>query len=220
MKYFIGFLGAMFLFMPLSVKADVTMPNTHQVDGCTKVIGLSSYPDILLLSAITGPDHSGKVDVAIITENQCLNKGYKFNSYDVYWGYKKDLANKDLNSLDISADKNLKLVNTEIEFPDFNVSDTDPLVGRDIEYTVNGISNGQLVFYKSKQVSRFNNGSPEKTEVFDQNSIVIQENGGGFFDIFNNKYWLAIVVGLLLLIIIVVAAVLKRRRSKPSSTNV
>lgn len=219
-KYLFGILAVLFFSLPLNVKADIILPYTHEVGGCTKIVNISKYPDIILLSILTGPDHSERVGVEIISENQCLDKGYKFNSYDVYWGNKKDFVDKDLNSLDILANKDLKLVGIEIEFPGFYVSDTDPLVAKDIEYTVGGISNDQLVFYKSKQISSFNNGSPEKTELFDQNSNVIQVNGGGIFDLFNNKYWLAIAVGLLSVLVIVVIIILKRRRSKASSTNV
>ncbi|KKT73387.1 MAG: hypothetical protein UW69_C0066G0005 [Microgenomates group bacterium GW2011_GWA2_44_7] len=111
-----------------------------------------------------------KYEAYQINNNECLTKGYKFNSLSIYWTTKEKFNSIDLKNLKL-ADMTLLLEN--IEPSGGYISDSNPLVKEDVEYSIAGFSNGKLIFYKSKQTSEYNNGSQKKIETF--NSPLINQ---------------------------------------------
>jgi len=122
-----------------------------------------------IIAYITGP-MVDKYEAYQINNNECLTKGYKFNSLSIYWTTKEKFNSIDLKNLKL-ADMTLLLEN--IEPSGGYISDSNPLVKEDVEYSIAGFSNGKLIFYKSKQTSEYNNGSQKKIETF--NSPLINQ---------------------------------------------
>lgn len=46
------------------------------------------------------------------------------------------------------------------------IDNSNPLVQEDIEYSIVGFSKTTVMLRKSKQVSKYNDGRPDKSEVF------------------------------------------------------
>ena len=147
-------LAFMFLFSS-AVSADVIPPNSHPLNRCVKVINLNEFPNTVLIGYYTGP-MVDKYESYQVKNNECLTKGYKFNSLSIYWSTKDKPNSVEPN--------NLLLKNVE-PYGSY-VDQNNPLVKEDIEYSIAGFSSGKLVLYKSKQTSEYNNGTPKKVETF------------------------------------------------------
>lgn len=143
-----------FLFSS-TVSADVIPPNSHPLNRCVKVANLNEFSDVVLIGYYTGP-MVDKYESYQVKNNECLTKGYKFNSLSIYWNTKN-------KSNSVEPD-NLLLENVE-PYGGY-VDQNNPLVKEDIEYSIAGFSSGKLVLYKSKQTSEYNNGTPKKVETF------------------------------------------------------
>ncbi len=167
--YTLFLLNFVFMFSS-TVSADLIPPYYHSVDRCVKVVNLNEFPNVVLIGYITG--HAiDKYEAYQILDNECLTKGYKFNSFNIYWTTKEKFNSIDLKNLNL-MDINLLLKNFEPS--NKYISDKNPLVGEDIEYSIAGFSNSKLVFYKSKQTSEYNNGNPKKIEIFNGPRVNIE----------------------------------------------
>ena len=148
-----------------TASADVIPDNSHSLNRCVKVVNLDKFPDIALISYVTGPMVKNSI-ISQINNNECLTKGYKFNSLKVYWNTKNKADSIDPNNL---------LLDT-IEVYGGYVDQKNPLVKEDVEYSIAGFSGGKLVLYKSQQISEYNNGTPKKIESFTNPLIKIEPN--------------------------------------------
>jgi len=143
-----------FLFSSI-VSADVIPPNSHLLSRCVKVVNLNEFPNVALIGYYTGP-MVDKYESYQIKNNECLIKGYKFNSLSIYWNTKDKPNFIDSNNLLLE----------DIEPYGGYVDQNNPLIKEDIEYSIAGFSDGKLVLYESKQTSEYNNGAPKKVETF------------------------------------------------------
>lgn len=157
-----GKLFARFLFSVAFVllfaspaSADLIPQNSHSLNRCVKIVNLNDFPNVVLISHVTGPTVQG-LEINPIKNNECLSKGYKFNSLAIYWN------TKDKPNL---IDQNNLLLNN-VEVYGGYIGQGNPLVKENIEYSIAGYSGGKLVLYKSKQISEYNNGMPTKVEAF------------------------------------------------------
>lgn len=153
---------AFVLLFSSTVSADIIPPNSHPLDRCVKIVNLNEFPNVVLISYVTGPMVQGS-EISQVTNNECLSKGYKFNSLKIYWNTKDKPNSIDQN--------NLLLDNVEV-YGGY-VDQGNPLIKETIEYSIAGYSNGKLTLYKSRQTSEYNNGSQKKVETFRNPLIVV-----------------------------------------------
>jgi len=146
---------AFVFFFSSIVSADKIPPNSHPLSRCVKIVNLNEFPNVVLIGYYTGPMVKNYESYQI-KNNECLTKGYKFNSLSIYWNT-KDKPN--------SIDPNHLLLE-DVEPYGGDVVQSNPLVKEDIEYSIAGFSGEKLVIYKSKQTSEYNDGSPKKVETF------------------------------------------------------
>jgi len=66
----------------------------------------------------------------------------------------------------INFSSDLNLLTEKFAFGEGSVDNSNPLVKRDIEYSIAESSDGKLTLYKSKQTSEYNDGTPKKIETF------------------------------------------------------
>ena len=165
LTYTLFSLAFVFLFSS-TASADLIAPNSHSLSRCVKVVNLNEFPNTVLIGYITGP-MVDKYEAYQINNNECLTKGYKFNSLSIYWTTKEKFNSIDLKNLKLT---DITLLLENIEPSGGYVSDSNPLVKEDVEYSIAGFSNGKLIFYKSKQTSEYNNGSQKKVETFNKST--------------------------------------------------
>lgn len=174
MKKILVFSLVLFLsgFILSVAKADVIMPNTHAVERCAKIVNINQYSDIVLVSYITGPTIS-TYQASQIQGNTCLNKGYKFNNFGIYWTTTEKFKTLDLANLNLS---DINMLSSEVEPYGGTVDDVNPLIKETIEYSITKNTNGTFVLNKTKVISEFNNGASAKIETFSNTKFVFNKN--------------------------------------------
>ena len=154
------FIYTLFLFIyaitfASTASADVIPPNSHSLNRSVKVVNLNEFPNVTLIGYYTGP-MVDNYETYEIKNNECLTKGYKFNTLSIYWN-KKDKTNT------IEPEK---ILLKDIESYGGYIDENNPLVKEVIEYSIAGFNGDKLVLYKSKQSSEYNDGTPPKVETF------------------------------------------------------
>jgi len=164
----------LFLLMSCSltmVFADVIPGNSHPLDRCVKVTNLSEFPEIVLLGYYVGPMVE-TYEVYQVEEGKCLDKGYKFNTLNLYWVTKDQFSQLDLKNLDLKSPENkLKLLLEGVESYGGYVEESNPLIKETIEYSITEGLSSDVMIYKSGQISEYNDGRPNQIEVFENPGI-------------------------------------------------
>lgn len=175
------------LFSPLLAKADVIMPNFHQVGGCVEIVNLDKFTDIVLIGYVTGP-MVDKYEAYQIKNNECLTRGYKFNSLSIYWTTKEKFKTIDLKNLNTKTEKvksggydkngnqgyydkltpsDLSFIIDKVETGENYVEDSNPLIHNTVEYNIVKSIDEKYSLQKFKMTSEYNNSTPNKIETFD-----------------------------------------------------
>ena len=135
--------------------ADVIPGGSHSVSRCAKVTNVGSYADIYLIAEIV-PVGNQAAQLSIIEQGVCLSKGYKFNSFNIYYADKNEIDS--LGRLDklntsriihqptaesegslradflVAADPRLHFITNQIEPYGGYVPDSDPKTNETLEY--------------------------------------------------------------------------------------
>lgn len=135
--------------------ADVIPPNSHPLNRCVKIVNLDEFPNLSLIGYYTGP-MIDDYETYEIENNECLSKGYKFNTLNIYWNTKDEP-----NTIDPD-----KILLEDVEPYGGYVNENNPLVKEIIEYSIAGFNDDKLVLYKSKHTSQYSDGTPSKVETF------------------------------------------------------
>ncbi|WP_232221927.1 hypothetical protein [Methanococcoides burtonii] len=137
------------------------------MDRCVKIVNLDEFPEIVLVGHITGPVIQCE-NPYIISPDECLTKFYKANELTIYAIDKAYLEAKGLENINLETDSNLCSYEVKIN-PDWDVVNiANPLMKEDIEYSIAGFSEERLIIYKSRQVSEYKAGIPDRTEIFEE----------------------------------------------------
>lgn len=150
--------------------ADVLFPGTRGMERCVKIVNLDDFPEIVLVGHITGPVIQCE-NPYVISSDECLTKFYKANDLTIYAIDKDYLEAKGLENIDLETDPNLCYYEVEIN-PEWDVVNVaNPLKREEIEYSIAGFSEDRLILYKSRQVSEYLAGIPDRTETFEEPDI-------------------------------------------------
>lgn len=173
--------------------ADVPPENSHPINRCIKFVNLNDFSDIVLIGFYTGPMiHS--YEAYKIENDKCLKKGYKLNSFSIYWTTKEKFNS--LNLTELKLDTETVYLPAEAGYDDegnpghYNISspadlifllgdimgygdyvdENNPLINETIDYSIAGYSDGKLVVYISKKIAGYNIG-PQTVENFKKPNI-------------------------------------------------
>ncbi|MFZ2205303.1 MAG: hypothetical protein WAV23_01815 [Minisyncoccia bacterium] len=180
-KLIILFIFTFIALVPSISHADIPpSAGSHVPSLCAKVVNLNSFPDIVLIGFITGP----MIDKEAyqIKNNECFEKGYKFNSFNIYSTTKDKFNSIDLKNLNITEESvnhgswvgnekyptDLIPLLKDVEVLNFGslVKDSNSLIKGTVEYSISRSSDGKLSLYISKQTSEYNDGTKPKIEIF------------------------------------------------------
>jgi|TARA_Y100000034_G_C6769275_1_gene343113 hypothetical protein len=153
------------------VSADVIPENSHSLSRCVKFVNLNEFSDVVLIGYYTGP-MVDTYEAYQIENDACLQKGYKFNSLNIYWATKEKFNTLDIANLNVD---DLTLLLEDIEPYGGYVDESNPLIKETTEYSIAGFKDGNLIVYKSKQTSEYNNGQSNKVETFDKPNVDSEE---------------------------------------------
>lgn len=152
-----------FLFIARIACCDILPENSHFVNKCVKITNIIDYPDISLLGYVTEP---AKIPTYIISSDNCLYKGYKFNDFTIFAVKKSYLAGKDITSIEWNKDKNAITNNIKIDPYYGFLHDTIPINAIDQFYRIAGFTDKNVVLYKWKEITKFNNGKPDSVKIY------------------------------------------------------
>lgn len=171
MKRFMKSLSAALLVLiaTFQVNADIIPANSHAVERCVTITNVSQFSSMIFVAVITGPMIKG-YETQIVSQGQCLSKGYKFNTLRLCALEKEYLSEHDLNSINFLEDQNVVFTDSQIETWGGYVTNENTLAEEEIYYTIAGISGTKLIVYKSKHVYTYEN-QKTKTEVFEKPQI-------------------------------------------------
>ena len=176
-------------FSPLLTKADVIPENSHPLNRCVKVVNLDQFPEITLVGYYTGPMVE-KYEAYQIKNDECLTKGYKFNSLSIYWTTKDKFSLLDLKNLPVKkgaeinhgswvgqepdAPTDLTLVTNNLEVFGGFVDNKNLLNKEEIQYSIVKSTDGKISLQKTKVISDYNNGTPSKIETFSSPKEIVK----------------------------------------------
>ena len=136
--------------------------NSHYVARYVYITNISAFPDIVLISYITGPVVE-MYEVYSVKENEPLDKGYKFNHLGLF-ALKKSLLDKagglkNMNFKEIAE----KLPPAEIIDPGGQyVTNDNPLKSEYYYYSIQSVTETALTLKLDKRVLTYNNGSSDR----------------------------------------------------------
>ena len=153
----------LFAFLvPLIASADVIPADHHTVIHCSKFVNLGEFKDLVLIGRYRSV--GGEYTAYQIVDGECFSKGYKFNSFDAYWTTKREFQKLDIQDLDVS---NLRPLPKNV-YPSgtYSVKDDDPLIKKEVQYSISSFSGDAVEVYESKHIFEYNDGTPKKIEKF------------------------------------------------------
>ena len=163
MKTKIALLAVAFLLLGRISYGDVIDPNTHHVAKCVKITNIDDYPDVTLIGY--GVEVM-PITTYIISSSTCLWKGYKFNMLHVLAVNKSYLETKVLTETDWLNDGHAIASNIQIDPEGGYVYDENPLSAIEEYYKIVGFSSTNVILYKWKEVTKYNNGLADSIKTF------------------------------------------------------
>lgn len=154
-----------FLFINRIIFCDVIPENSHYVDKCVKIINTDDFNDIYFIGYVPNPLIS--FDSYIINPSECLSKGYKFNSFEIWAITKGDLSEQDVLLLDIPNIDGAVKSNIDIDPYKGYVHDSIPIESITEYYRILGFTWNNFVLYKWKEIVTFNDGQPDSVKYYE-----------------------------------------------------
>lgn len=160
-------LSAMVLVLLLSQKllADVIPDDAHYVDKCAKITNIDEYENLYLLGYVNyvGAEHENTYK---ILSSDCLTKGYKLNSLQIYAVHTSNIDSLDINKLDLPNLNYALKSNIDIEPYAGYYPNSDPTKGIQEFYKIMGFNETSVVLHLYKKVTTYNNGNSDLVEEF------------------------------------------------------
>lgn len=147
---------------------DIIPNNSHFVDKCVKITNVGEYDNFVMLGYIwyVGNYHQ---DTYEVSSDECLTKGYKYNTLRLF-GLKSDyISGKDIDNIDLPSDVNALETNIEINPYAGYYHDSIPIDKIEEYYKILGFTDTSVVIFKWKEVYGFNNGLADSIVTSDFN---------------------------------------------------
>ena len=163
------------LLVPLlPASADIIPPESHLVARCASIVNLDDFPDIVVFALVCLPLGSEELERYVVYNDTCLEKGYKYNTLYLYWTTREHFEATGLSALQVGPLPGAGLEKTSMAPVSFlsdqinpwagYVSDSNPLVSEDLEYSLYETETGFGV-YLSRRISRYDDET-ERMEMF------------------------------------------------------
>lgn len=154
--------------------ADVAPSGEHPVDNCVRITNLDDYQEIAMLGFIVGPTYDSPHFFEIKNEN-CLEKGYKFNDLGLFWAQKKYVDSIGIDKIIINSnigpdlygdayfkqvtnDPNIFFITSALDPGDFWVDDYNNLKSQISDYEIAGFIGNEIVLYLAQQIQQYDDG--------------------------------------------------------------
>ena len=138
--------------------ADVIMPDYHYVGRCATISNLDEYPDIVVIGGYTEVGNADKISRYVVKSDSCLTKGYKFNTFYLFWAEETYLDSIGLENMPLEmllgpvpakrrnvdlSSLRMGLITTGINPAGTTVPDSNPVVSEQLIYRIDATSDGE-----------------------------------------------------------------------------
>lgn len=147
-------------------KADIVPENQKNIDYCTKISNISSFPNLSVVLYVQAVDQT--YSNTQIKENTCLDKGYKFNTAKLLatrTDYLETINFQNKNLLDDAHFIGSNLAESEITTAK-QVSKNDNTQSIQTTYVIDGFANNQLILGKDEESITYVSGTPGSISKF------------------------------------------------------
>lgn len=156
------------------LKADIIPDDSHYVEKCCLITNIDEFENLVLLGYVTFfNEHENTYQ---ISGENCLTKGYKMNELSIFAVHKNHIKDKNIEDIDFPNDNNALIANIQIEPYIGYVSNDNPIVAINEFYKVLGFKNNELILFKWKQITEYNNGEDDLEETFTYNGDISEFN--------------------------------------------
>lgn len=136
------------------------------VEYCVKIQNADSFPGINFVLVVKPYIINSPVSVIEIKSTDCLDKGYKLNTADVYAISKNYITEKGINGIDYPTDKNVYTSNISVPAISSQIILEDNSIAKIEEYyRIIGFRDNSLFLYLHKRIKTFEDDQ-EETETF------------------------------------------------------
>lgn len=142
--------------------ADVIPPNTHPVERKVSITNLEDFPEIVLVSYVTGPMIEG-YEATVVEQNIPLTRGYKFNQLRLF-AVQKAIVDQlgGIDRIDFAKAAE-QMPPADIVDPDtYFVPEDNPVAADAYYYTVEETTDTILTLQLQYRVITFNDGRPDE----------------------------------------------------------
>jgi hypothetical protein len=153
------------LLVAQPIMADVIPDDSHYVEKCVKITNIDDFENLILLGYVkyVGAEHETTYK---ISSSECLTKGYKFNTLEIYAVHNNNIDGLDINIIDLPNKEYALKSNITIEPYAGYFSNSDPTLGIQEFYKIIGFTENEVILYLNKKVTTYNNGNPDLVEEF------------------------------------------------------
>ncbi|MBN1758115.1 MAG: hypothetical protein JW863_07355 [Chitinispirillaceae bacterium] len=164
------------------LRADVIPPDHHVVARCVTIANLDEFPDMVIVGGYVPISDAQKVERYVVKPDSCLTKGYKFNSFYLFWADKSyfdvtGLENLPLEELLPQSAKRLAPILPAPSIGRFSsspepycapVPDSIPVVREELIYRLVIYSgSNELTFYLAEKIT-FDSEGAETRKTYEQ----------------------------------------------------
>ena len=132
-----------------TARADILRPGMRSIPYCAKIENMEHFPDVVFVGVIQQVTGGGKVEGYFIKPGECLHKGYKFNTFQVFAVPREHAVEINLNA---SPPHPTALpLSEKIDPVNLQVDQGDPDDAVEETYHVLGFAEDKVVVYKASR---------------------------------------------------------------------
>lgn len=153
------------MFVFSTTYCDIIPDNSHYVSKCVKITNLEDYPHVSLIGSVE--TMSGDKYTYQISSTDCLYIGYKMEVLTLFAVSNTYIGGKNVEKLNLPGNKNALISNVAIVPVGYYAANSNSISSTQQFYKILGFTDSTVVLFKWKEISGYNDGTPEKTEFFD-----------------------------------------------------
>jgi hypothetical protein len=153
------------LFLTFNISKADLLPG-RSIEYCVKIQNADSFPGVKFFLVAKSVDHP-QISITEIKSTDCLDKGYKFNTSNVYAVSNTYAATKDIKGIDFKNDKHVYISNISVPAVSSQIITDDNSIKRIEEYyRILGFREGLIILYLHKRITQYTEDQDELVETF------------------------------------------------------
>ena len=133
----------------MTARADILRPGMRVIPYCAKIENMEHFQDVVFVGVIQQVTGGGTVEGYLVKPGECLHKGYKFNTFQIFAVPREHAEEINLHA---SPPHPTALPFSErIDPANLQVDNNDPDKAIEETYQVLGFAEGKVIVYKASR---------------------------------------------------------------------